>query len=734
MPSIPIIKFILQNQDLPYHHPSPAPPTHTQQTPHQQLSVNPFIATILFTHIHIFLITTTNLVNAMPPCPHCGQNYSRLLTHLSLGCHVLTHTQSGKKKKRSSNFHNATKSNKKTIRQYNSTAQIESTLASDTHCAPKSITSQQLFSKPSGRNLATQARISQQKSNNCPEDNLFSTSDDNNIFTDDICPDANLKSTSSNKSTPTDVEKNDLEFMDQFVRHIDDEARDPFHPDDCEEDDIQFIQSTYKSVGKLPDHILAQIDLLRMLNRSGCSLAMYDKILNWVLHYSKKYVHGNIWTECRFDSRKKFLRRISKTFGTEGHYPIHKVTKFDYDGRQASIPTYSFATEVLSLLHDPSIMDKDNIIPGYDIFSGLVNGSQYWDPSSLKDHNTQPVPIDPNRKIGDITSGYLFQQSVQRFCTRSHHMPIPLIFFYDKANLDRKGGLAVAPVIFTIGFFKVSKRRKSNFWRMLGYVPNLEIGLGRSDCKDANIKQQEHHQVLSLLFSDLRSICNKGGIKTVIQNRKVILNFFIQFIIGDTAGHNDLCLQFQTNAEQPCRTCHCPQTSLSIFDSSQCIPKTYRDIINTHGNKELLRKLSLRYRVVNSLYTLPLSNRSRGIFGCTPWESLHVFDQGLFGYIMESFHDIFGEKSAGKTDKERFNNFFRVISYYMARQSERDFPRRSTRFSWIEGTRITATERLGNLVVLLISFYVRDVKLFVSGVFDKYRSRSTNSTHQPTVK
>ena len=162
----------------------------------------------------------------MPPCPHCGHNYSRLMQHLSLGCNVLTHTQSRKKKKRSSNSHNASKSNKKTIRQYKSTAQIESTLASDTHCAPQSITSQQLFSKPSVRNLATQARISQQKSDNCSEDNLFSTSDDNNVFTDDICPDANMKSTPSNKSTPTDVEKNDLEFMDQFVRHIDDEARD----------------------------------------------------------------------------------------------------------------------------------------------------------------------------------------------------------------------------------------------------------------------------------------------------------------------------------------------------------------------------------------------------------------------------------------------------------------------------------------------------------------------------
>lgn len=142
-------------------------------------------------------------------------------------------------------------------------------------------------------------------------------------------------------------------------------------------------------------------------------------------------------------------------------------------------------------------------------------------------------------------------------------LPLTLIFFYDKANFDRKGGLAVSPLIFIIGFFHVSKRRKSNFWQVLGYVPNLDIGQGRSCSKSPDIKQREHHQVLALLFSELQSICKKGGIKTIINNHTVILKFFIQFIVGDTAGHNDLCLQFQTNTEQPCRTCHCQHHSLS---------------------------------------------------------------------------------------------------------------------------------------------------------------------------
>ena len=117
---------------------------------------------------------------------------------------------------------------------------------------------------------------------------------------------------------------------------------------------------------------------------------------------------------------KKFLSRLSKLFGTEHHSPTHKQVTFDYDGRKATIPTYSFRHEVMSLLHDPSIMSKQNIVAGYDIFTGLVDGSQFWKPNSSTTSQYIPDPVDPSRKIRDITSSVLFQNSVERFCTRPH--------------------------------------------------------------------------------------------------------------------------------------------------------------------------------------------------------------------------------------------------------------------------------------------------------------------------
>ena len=97
---------------------------------------------------------------------------------------------------------------------------------------------------------------------------------------------------------------------------------------------------------------------------------------------------------------------------------------------------------------------------------------------------------------------------------------------------------------------------------------------------------------------------------------------------------------------------------MSLFDTSNCVPITMRDVRDTNGNQERLRVMSQRHRVDNAMYRLPFADRLMGVHGCSPWETLHVMDQGLTMYVVESFHDILGEKDAGKTDKATYNAFF----------------------------------------------------------------------------
>ena len=588
--------------------------------------------------------TTSMTTVTMLKCPFCSRVVKNLHFHLNKSCpSAPSHRPSKKsnKNKRKLPALNPKPSRYDPIRKRTDTTAIESSLSKDTHDAPKNIVSDQLNLVPSLRNQAKNAIFVPSQSDPNPEPEVL---DDIAFDVPDDLLNEKLSSThfdDSNSDENIDLHP-ESNLSEDLLKFIDVTRPDPFDPNSIDEDKIPFIGKTHSFIGKLPDHLLAQIDLLRILSRSGCSLAIYDRIIQWLLHYSKKDKKRNIWTECEIMTRKPLITELKKIFETKKHEPIPKQVVFAYDGRSATIPTFSFLTEAMSLLHDPTTMSPDNIIPGYDIYSGKT-GELFWD-----DSKSSYTPNDPHRKMGEITTSLTFQRSVQRFCSKPHHMPVPLVFFYDKANLDRNGGLALSPLIFTFGFFKSKRRRRSKFWRPLAYVPNLDIGQGRSSSKNAFVKQQEHHQVLAVVFDELQKVSQDGGVKTKIGNRTVVLKFFIQFIIGDTAGHNDLCLQYQTNAEQPCRTCHCTRERLSAFDSNTCFPKSMNDIVMSAGQETVLRGMSLRHGVSNSMYNLPMSDRTRGIFGCTPWETLHVFDQGLIQYVMESFHDIFGEKSSGK--------------------------------------------------------------------------------------
>ena len=60
---------------------------------------------------------------------------------------------------------------------------------------------------------------------------------------------------------------------------------------------MEYVKPTTTFSGALPNNLLAQIDLFRILLRAGRSLSMYGKIIRWVLHYSRKEPKENIWTK-----------------------------------------------------------------------------------------------------------------------------------------------------------------------------------------------------------------------------------------------------------------------------------------------------------------------------------------------------------------------------------------------------------------------------------------------------
>ncbi len=145
-------------------------------------------------------------------------------------------------------------------------------------------------------------------------------------------------------------------------------------------------------------------------------------------------------------------------------------------------------------------------------------------------------------------------------------MPVPLIFFYDEAHLDRNGFLTNAPMFGTCGWFKHSCREQMSFWRIFGIVPHLGLGSGKSSSKSLEEKSIDHHAVLRFLFGKLEEICNRGGLRVKYKGEKVLLKFWIHFIIRDTKGHNQLCGSFEkSTCKFPMRECLCHGKSLNVL-------------------------------------------------------------------------------------------------------------------------------------------------------------------------
>ena len=323
----------------------------------------------------------------------------------------------------------------------------------------------------------------------------------------------------------------DTAFMQQFASFIDPDVDDPFCPSLFDEESMQFVHPRKEFYGALHPSLLAQVDLFRLLQRSGCSLHMHDKIINWVLHYSQKEVSGNIWLDHTMYSRKKLIEKISSHFDMGGYKPVMKTVISPYDNRPISVPVFSFVQQAMSLLSS-DLLSPESLIDGYDLFTGKC-GDHFWDPGTINTEDSMaiPTPLDKHRNTSDVHSSYLFQSAVSRFCTEPHHVPVPIIIGYDKANLSRQGDLALAPLIFTFGFFKSRWRHKSKYWRNLGYMPNLAVGVNK--CASADEKAIDHYLCLREILKEMEDVCSRGGgFKTRIKGKTVVLNFFCSLLLG----------------------------------------------------------------------------------------------------------------------------------------------------------------------------------------------------------
>ena len=160
--------------------------------------------------------------------------------------------------------------------------------------------------------------------------------------------------------------------------------------------------------------------------------------------------------------------------------------------------------------------------------------------------DNNPMSVHPGSStVGEIVTSDVFLNAAKRLCVKENDVLFPLIMYSDEVNLDTYYKLKLDPLSFTFGRLPVHIRNQSFAWRYLGFLSTLKSYEYSKDV-DAKFKMEIYHRCLSAMLSSLTDIQKEGGIPFNLKLKngsfcKVNLKLYVQFVIGDTKGHDYLC-------------------------------------------------------------------------------------------------------------------------------------------------------------------------------------------------
>lgn len=478
---------------------------------------------------------------------------------------------------------------------------------------------------------------------------------------------------------------------------------------------------THKYQNNLPPYYIMQIHLMRLLDQHKTNdLSMFDRLMSFFGYWSDKY--PNMMKERHgfaHHTRKSTLNFLSKMFHLNETTP-KQATVQCCRNKKVTIPTVDFRAQVLSLVLDPDIMKPENLI------------QDNFDPETLRP-TLHYNDYGPNDIIDDVNSGSMYHKGIELYCnTDPPHgvdmiVPCPLIFYVDESYSDAFGALGIERVSFTLAFIRSEMRNHDWMWRHLGFAPNMRVGEGtnadnydekyddptpgskkpkKKDVRSAEEKVVDAQEVYRVILQSLVDCCNNhGGIQFVYRNKKCILKPFILHVIGDAKGQNTLCCHFNSNGNRHVRClvkdCKCSFAELSSH-IPQCQYITKKDIDRSLRDTTYAKSIS--YHPVPSAWNeLPLANVTEQISGSTPYDRLHAFGHGAYHDGAVALRNLLGKNGTNKKMKDALDILFKNIAHDITLNSEKRIPKIAYRFGATDLTRITATEREGNYLVMMIS-------------------------------
>lgn len=484
--------------------------------------------------------------------------------------------------------------------------------------------------------------------------------------------------------------------------------------------------------GSLPLHYIAQISLLKILSdHRDNDLTLFDRITEWVYHFTRK--DPGVWKRASRNrkSRKSFILFLAKFFKMRDTFPT--PVEVTCSSGKVTVPVYDFEQQLLSIIGDPELMADDNLI------------QSNFDKDTLRPLKSYEELLDSDI-IDDVNDGRLYSVGCYEFCDDELKppdcdmiVPTPLLIYCDEAATDNFGKLSLEPIEFACGFTRREQRAKYGGNRLIGYVPNLDVVSGKNSnnyddewtrskatndhtkktkklktvgkgSESSSVKKLvDRHACYRAVFKSMMDCVEHGGVRAMWRGKKCLFKPFVLAVIGDTKGYNILCCKYNNsgnrNINSIIKCCHCGFGDLTKT-RPRCRRVTVDDVEKAQRDTEYAKQISF-HQVKSAWSELPIADLIEGITGVTPFEALHVHGHGTYRDAIEVIHDFLGPGDTNKAAKEEFDLLFKQVAADLLQNAEQRFPLISIAFGIMDLTRVTGMERKGNYLVMIICLHTQ---------------------------
>jgi len=240
---------------------------------------------------------------------------------------------------------------------------------------------------------------------------------------------------------------------------------------------------------------------------------------------------------------------------------------------------------------------------------------------------------------------------------------VGLEVYGDKTHVDLKGRFTLEPWVAALSILNQKTREKWEAQVLLGYITDVKLSSAECGLLNAThvgeltgIKVRNYHRQLSCLLRRVRQI--QWGIKmhAAVCHVEEVRNFIFPILSakGDGKNNDGVCGRYQSfqagTVDRLCWVCNCPSLETHVPDkrctwnTQKDIEPLIRDALGLSGCDDATQKHAMS--VLKDYATTPVdiaffhtlnADIVHGIYGMTPIDLMHAFDEGLLPYIQEIF-------------------------------------------------------------------------------------------------